>query len=328
MTKTTSSVTITRFELPSNLVSAKFSDTIEIDQEAHRLYMGDNWSGGVDVFDISTESPSYLKTIKAKTMRPSFYGVCVAKDLNKLFVAHGTGMVSVIDIDPGSETADTVIATVNNGGRVQTDLIDYDPVHKKVYVANRNEGFMTAIDAVKNEIVAKIEGLAGALEQPRFNPADGMVYLVSNSDNVIHQIDPVTDTLVHTYEIGDDCNPNGFAINPATNQALLACNNKKRPHTVIWDLETKKVASVIDDCGCGDGAVYDPVVDRFFFAASGFPSGPVMGVFGGNPVEFIANIPTQAGASWVAFDQANKRVYAPAVQDGKPALISFPYTEE
>jgi DNA-binding beta-propeller fold protein YncE len=324
MTKATNPVQISSFEMPASLCSAKFTDTLDIDQAAHRLYMGDNWSGGIDVFDISSPAPTYLKTIKAKAMRPTFYGVCVAKDLEKLFVAHGTGMVSVIDIDPSSATADSVVATVNNGGRVQTDLIDYDPLHKKVYVANRNEGFMTSIDAVKNEIVAKIEGLGGALEQPRYNPADGMVYLVSNSDNVIHQIDPVTDRLVHTFEIGDECNPNGMAINTTTNQALLACNNKKRPHTVIWDLKTKKVASVIEDCGCGDGAIYDPVVDRFFFAASGFPSGPVMGIFGGNPVEFMTNVPTQAGASWVAFDQTNRLVYAPAIQDGKPALISFP----
>ena len=81
---------------------------------------------------------------------------------------------------------------------------------------------------------------------------------------------------------------------------------------------------MISDCGCGDGAIYDPVVDRFFFAASGFPSGPVIGIFGGDPVEFRTNVPTQPGASWVAFDQTHRVVYAPALQDGKPALIWFP----
>ncbi len=322
------SVQISRYALPSDLCRSKFTDTLDIDQEGHRLYMGDNWSGGIDVFDLAGVTPAYLHTIRAKPMRPPYYGVCVAKDLEKLFVAHGTGMVSVIDIDPLSDTTDTVVATMDNGGRVQTDLIDYDPVHKKVYVANRNEGFVTAIDAVENRIVAKIEGLGGALEQPRFNPADGMVYQVSNSDNVIHQIDPVTDHLVATFEIGDDCNPNGMAINPITNQALLACNNKKRAHTVIWDLGTHQVAAVFDDCGCGDGAIYDSDVDRFFFAASGFPSGPVMGVFGGDPVRFQTNIPTQPGASWVAFDRTHRLLYAPAIEDGKPALISFPLPDD
>lgn len=49
-----------------------------------------------------------------------------------------------------------------------------------------------------------------------------------------------------------------------------------------------------------------------------------MGVFGGNPVRFITNIETERGASWVAYDQTNRLVYAPAYEDGKPALISFP----
>jgi YVTN family beta-propeller protein len=324
MTDVADSVPISRFVLPSNLGNTKFTDTLEIDQEAHRLYMVDNWSYGIDVFDISLPVPTYVKTIRSIRMRPpAFFGLCIAKDVNKAFVAHGTSLVSVIDLEPNSPTHETVIATLSTGGQMMADLMDYDPVHKKVYVGNRDEGFVTSVDAKTNQVVNRIGGLASALEQPRFNPADGMVYVVSNSDNLIHQIDAATDSLVHTFDIGDECNPNGLAIDPATNQALLACNNSRNPHTVIWDIESKAVASVISDCGCGDGAVYDPVADRFFFAASGFPSGPVIGIFGGNPVKFLTNVPTQAGASWVAFDQTNKMIYAPAVQDGRPALISF-----
>ncbi len=314
-------IDITFTPVPDQAVGTKFTDTIDIDQEAHRLYAGDNWSGGVDVFDISTPEPKYLKTIR---MRGNLFGVCVAKDLNKVFAALAGSAVAVIDIDPASATFDTVIARIQTGGAGATDLIDYDPVHKKLYAANRNDGFMVAIDAVSHAVVGRIEGLGGGLEQPRFNPNDGMVYLAGNTDDVLYQIDPVTDTLVNTFEIGEDCHPNGLAINPETNQALLACANRQRPHTVIWDLTQQKIASVIEESGCGDGAVYDETIDRFFFAASGFVGGPVMGIFGGNPVRFLTNVPTARGASWVAYDRANRLVYAPAIKDGKPALISFP----
>jgi DNA-binding beta-propeller fold protein YncE len=320
---------ISRLVVPEHIGHTKFTDTIDIDQEGHRLYMGDNWSSGIDVFDITSRIPQYLKTIRSSSMRPAvFFGLCVAKNVGRVFVAHGTSLVSVIDIEPDSATCDMVVATLSTGGRMHADLIDYDPVHKKVYVGNREEGFMTSIDAVTNHVMKRISGLGRALEQPRFNSADGMVYIVSNSDNLLHQIDPTTDELVQTFEIGDECNPNGLAINPVTNQALLACDNHERPHTIIWDLNAHRVASSIPDCGCGDGAIYDPVADRFFFAASGFPSGPVIGIFGGNPVQLRVNVPTQAGASWVAFDQTNKMVYAPAIQDGKPALISFALPDE
>ena len=305
-------------------MGTKFTDTLDIDQEAHLLYAGDSWSGGVDVFDIATADAKYLRTIK---MRNTFYGISVAKNVNKVFVGLRSSAVAVIDIEPSSPKVNTVVAEVDTGGRGSADLVDYDAVDRKLYAANRNDGFMTSIDAVNNTVVKRIDGLGAALEQPRYNPSDGMVYLSGNGDNVLYQIDAKTDALVNTFDIGDVCKPNGLAINPNANQALLACSNRERPHTVIWDLNQQKLASVIEESGCGDGAIYVSSIDRFFFAAAGFTGGPVMGIFGGNPVRFLTNVPTPQGASWVAYDETNRLVYAPAIQDGKPALVSFPLPE-
>jgi YVTN family beta-propeller protein len=321
MADQTTAAPISSFVMPDGAVGAKFTDTLDIDQEAHLLYMGDNWSGGVDVFDISTSEPRLLQTIR---MWGNVFGVCVAKNVNKLFAGLSGSIVAVVDVDPAAPKPNTVVARIDTGGRGSADLLDYDPVHRKLYVANRNDGFLTAIDAVTNEVVKRIDGLGKALEQPRFNPTDGMVYLAGNGDNVLYQVDPVRDELVQTFDIGDACNPNGMAINPKTNQALLACSNRARPHTVIWDLNSQSIASVIEESGCGDGAIYSAAVDRFFFAASGFSSGPVMGVFGENPVRFLTNVPTERSSSWVAFDETHRVVYAPGIRDGKPALLSFP----
>src|SRR5947209_7814031 len=183
MTETISPKTIKldlRFTPMPDAAAIKYVDTMEIDQEAHRLYMGDNWSGGVDIFDISTPDAKYLKTIR---IRANFFGVCIAKDLNKVFVGLSGSGVAVIDIDPASPAVDTMTARISTGGTGNADLIDYDPVHKKVYIANRNENFLASIDAVNNQLLKKIEGLGGGLEQPRFNPGDGMVYLAGNTDD-------------------------------------------------------------------------------------------------------------------------------------------------
>jgi hypothetical protein len=304
--------------VPDSAHAQKFCDTMDIDQDAHRLYAGDNWSGGVDVFDISTVEAQYVTTIRT---RGNIFGVCVAPDLKKVFVGLAGSVLAIIDVDPASETKDTFVARVDTGGRGAVDLVDYDPVHRKVYCANRNDGFAAAIDAVSNSLVARIEGLGGGLEQPRFNPNDGMVYLTGNTEDVLYQIDPVTDTVLNTFAIDSDCHPNGLAINPDTNQALLAC---ARPRTVIWDLNQQVVASVIEESGGGDGAIYDPTVGRFFFAANNFGDGPVIGIFGGDPVRWLANVPTARGASWVAYDRTHRLLYAPTSEGGKPALISFP----
>ncbi len=308
------------FTLPDSAHGAKFTDTLEIDQEAHRLYAGDNWSGGVDIFDVSTPEARYLKTVR---MRGNLFGICVAKNVNKVFVGLSGSTLAVVDIEPDSPTFETMVARISTGGTGNADLIDYAAELKKVYIANRNDGFMAVIDAVNNVLLKKIEGLGGGLEQPRFNPSDGMVYLAGNTDDVVYQIDATTDELVATYPLNEDCHPNGMAINPDTGEALLACANRQRPHTVIFDLKAKRIASVIEECGSGDGAVYDPVASRFFFAASGFSAGPVVGIFGGNPVRWLANVPTGPFASWVAFDQSNRLLYAPTIRDGKPALLSF-----
>ena len=185
--------------------------------------------------------------------------------------------------------------------------------------------YVGVLDAVTHAVLGRIEGLGGNLEQPRYYPGDGMVYVASRTANALHQIDPTTDTLVRTFEIGVPCNPNGVAINPKTGQALLVSDNNQI--TVVWDLKEQKIASVIEESGAGGGAFYDPTIDRFFAAHSGFADGPVIGMFGGDPVRFLTNVPTQRGASWVAYDRTNGLVYAQAIQAGTPAQISFPLAE-
>jgi len=182
---------------------------------------------------------------------------------------------------------------------------------------------LTWIDADTNEIIGRVEGLGSGLEQPRYNPVDGLVYLTDNRENVLFQIDPESARLVQTFAIDDECYPNGMAINPANNQALLVSSYAARPHTVIWDLTAQRIASITEESGCGDGAVYIAPLDRFLQAASEFSTGPVIGIFGGDPVRFLGNVPTTPGASWVDYDTANELVYAPSVVDGKPGLLSF-----
>src|SRR5258708_25580116 len=314
-------VPLRHVSIPADMVGMKFCDTIDIDQEAHRLYAGDNWAGGVDVFDISTPEAKYLKTIKT---RGGFFGIAVAKDLNKVFIGLGAGTLGVIDIDPRSATVDTFVARVDIGAKGSADLIEYVPAVRKVYAGMHADHFVGVVDAVTHAVVKRIEGLGGDIEQPRYNAGDGMVYVASRAGNCLHQIDPRSDTLVRTIDIGHPCNPNGIAIDPTSGQALLVCNNAEKPHTVIWDLNAQKLSSVIPESGRGAGATYDPTTDRFLAAHSGFTGGPVMGIFGGTPARFLTNVPTQRGASWVAYDRTNRLVYAPAIQDGRPALISFP----
>jgi WD40 repeat protein len=307
--------------LPGDAVAMKFTDTMDIDQDAHRLYQGDNWAGGIDVFDLRTKAAAYLKTIRIRS--GGIYGVCVAKNVDKVFAGLQGSAVAVIDIDPASKTFDSVVARIEIGGRGTADLIDYDPVPRKIFIASHADGYFISIDATTNTIVTRLEGLGTELEQPRFNRGDGLVYLAGRDENAIHIIDPATDRLIATHQLDDPCRPNGLAIDPERGMILLVSSNAEKPHTVIWDISTRKIAARFDESGRGDGAIYVAKIGRFLAAHSGFPAGPVVGVFGGSPVRFLGNIPTTRGASWVSYDETNDVVYTPGYLDGRPALMGF-----
>src|SRR5205814_359104 len=94
----------------------------------------------------------------------------------------------------------------------------------KIYVANSGDGFVTVIDATTNTIVHKFDNLGAALEQPQYDSADGLIYMTSSDQNAVFVFDPAKDVLVRKDVVAVLCNPQGLAVNPKTNQALLGCN--------------------------------------------------------------------------------------------------------
>jgi len=245
-------VPITRIPIPSIAGKTASIDIIEIDQASHLMYVTDRVDNGIDVFDVSTPCPRFVKTIDVGS-GPN--GVVVAKNVNKLFAALNDSTVAIIDITPG---ADKVVAKLSTGGKKRADEMDYDPKDKKVYVANSDDGIVTVIDATTNAIVKKFDNVGDALEQPRYNSADGMMYMTSSGQNAIFQFDPTKDVLVKKFDVGTKCDPNGLAIDPATDQALLGCSSKSANAAVLWDVKAGKVLQTFDQAGAGDAVFYSP----------------------------------------------------------------------
>jgi len=318
----TTTVALTKVAIPPIAGKTLSADTLDVDQAAHVLYATDRTAGGIDVFDVSTPSAKYLTTIKTPA---ESHGITVAKDINRLFAGQTGSKLAIIDIDPKSPTVNTVIATVDTGGKLRADELAYDPKDKKVYISNIDEGFVVAIDVTTNKVTKRFDNVGKKVEQPIYNPADGMVYMDDQGQNAIFQFDPAKDALLKTFDIGDDCQPAGEAVNPATSQVLLGCTNRTKQHTAVFDLKSGKLAGTFDNTGAGDMVVYDPKADRFLFAVDSFFRGASVGVFGGAaPVKFITNVPTSPGSHTLAYDETNKIVYVPDVQPNDGALLSFP----
>src|SRR5581483_3939381 len=129
----TTTVALTKVAIPPIAGKTLSADTLDVDQAAHVLYATDRTAGGIDVFDVSTPSAKYLTTIKTPA---ESHGITVAKDINRLFAGQPGSKLAIIDIDPKSPTVNTVIATVDTGGKLRADELAYDPKDKKVYISN------------------------------------------------------------------------------------------------------------------------------------------------------------------------------------------------
>jgi DNA-binding beta-propeller fold protein YncE len=315
---------VTHVAIPPDAGQSLSSDGADIDQWDHRLYVTDRTfgNGGISVFDVSTPNAVYLGMIPLP-QRSS--GLVVGTNVRKVFVGMADSTIGVIDIDTASPSYNLLIEKISTHGDGRVDLVGYDPDHKQVWGANNGEGFISVADAVTYQLIRSYPDLGDNLEQPVYNAADGMMYFDVSARNELLQFDPNTHELVRKIDIGDKCNPNGFAINPTTNQALLGCSTRgDRPHTAVWDFNTQKVVQTIEGVGYGDLVVYDSVADRYFFGATTAADGTKsMAIFSGGPnVQLLGTVP--AGGNAPMYDETNNMVYNQDTLPGEASLYAFP----
>jgi hypothetical protein len=287
-------------------------DAIEIDQAAHRLYTADRSNQGVDIFDISTPPAKYLQTIP---MPAGPNGLALAPNLSRLFVGVGNGSVVVVDTNPTSPTANQMINEVKTGAK-SVDLIDYSAARHVVYASNGVAGTLTTVDSGTGEIKGQFQ-IGFALEQPRFDAADGMLYVTSPDADALFRLDPDDGTVQKKVSLGG-CQPTGFAINPKSNQGVIACRNS----ILSFDLHRDNSEKFLQQPG-GDIVSYDATVDRFLVGAPFKPGQGAVGILGGNPIVYITTVVTGALGKSAAYDEANDVVYTPDNRPNKAGLASF-----
>src|SRR5256885_16471667 len=106
-----------------------------------------------------------------------------------------------------------------------------------------------------------------------------MIYMTSSAQNAIFEFDPTKDVMVKKFDVGTKCNPNGIAINPTTNQAMLGCSSRSANSLVLWDIAGGKGLSTFEQAGAGAAAIYRPAGERIVVAASEFNRGARAAVF-------------------------------------------------
>jgi DNA-binding beta-propeller fold protein YncE len=306
-------VPLTNTPVPPAAGKVASIDVVDIDQAAHLLYAADRSDQGVDVFDISASKPKYLQTIP---MPSGPNGLAIAPELSRLFVGTSGGSVVIINIDTSSTTYGAVISEVKTGEGV--DLLDYGAARQRVYAAHSTAGTITSIDAATGAIMAKFVVGSVMLEQPRFNPADGMLYITSPDADALFRIDP-NDGLVKTKFTLGGCKPLGLAINPTLDKALMACHK----YLLGFDIRTGQPFATWP-LGNSDIVTYDSKIDRFFVASLPHAQTPgSVGILGGNPITQISSAVTNISGNSAAYDETNKVVYTPNILPKSASIASF-----
>jgi hypothetical protein len=296
----TTEAQITTYPIPdTNITGAMQADIMDVDQAGHLMVAGVTSAGGVVEWDISGPTPKFLRTIKTNPGTPS--GVIIAKNVNRIVAALGNS--TVVSIDMGTNQ---VVGTINTGGQKRADELDYDPKDNKIYVANSDDPIITSIKMPDFTVAKKfVDNSWKAIEQPRYDAADGMMYVNIRDPERLAIFDPSKDVLVKHVDLPQGARPGGIWMNPKTNQGVIAI----RPHPVVWDFNKEQVVNSLDQAATPDMLYYDAKTDLYFLGASGAEWGPTISIVGGEPIHFITNVPSVLGAHQATFDDTNNIVY-------------------
>ena len=282
------------------VIAAGSFDAVATDQGAHRLYLADRVAQGVDVVDIGPSTPRFVGTV---VLGAGANGLAVAPEQHRVYAAVEGGNIAVID----SRTL--AVLSTTRVDPTSADLVDYSPATRSLYVGSGND--VVVLDTT-NQVVSRRITAPSPLEQPRYDPADGKLYVTAPKMDSLLQFDPATGKVTRTYVL-PKCHPTGLAINPSRQLAMLACGSS------IGFVNLRSGASAVTQkVQGGDIATYDPGADRFIVASPHDSGSSAIGVFTGDGtfVGSVSALPTVHGA---AFDDAHGVVYAP----GKGGLMSF-----
>jgi len=209
-----------------------FQAGIAVNPATNQIYVSQQFSNVVQVFDGATETP--VATAPAPG-RP--FGLAVNPNTNRIYV-------SAPDND-----ALTVIDGVDNTSITSIPMGDFpspvavNPNTNRVYVGNRNSVDLTVIDGAFNTVITTIP-LSGSIpgcNSVAVNPATNKIYVSNASDNTVTVIDGASNMVEAVIPTGTF--PCGIGVNPDTNRIYVA-NNLANTVSVIDGIGDTVVATV------------------------------------------------------------------------------------
>lgn len=245
-------------------------------------FLSDRVNNGVHVINLSKKQQTSiitgfrgLSTINGKNnyaiSGPN--GLLVLPDRNELYVGDGDGTVRVIDLFTHS-----IVGNISTGSTHRADEMAYDAKTGIVAVTlpNDNPPAVAIISAKDRRSTGNItfHGASG-LEQPTFNPADGLFYVSvpTTSTNVggeIAGVDASAMKITRTLAL-QECIPAGIVFGP--NQHLfISCSQDQilkfgTAFSQVMDVASGRIIANISGIAGVDQVAYDPHANLYFATA-------------------------------------------------------------
>ncbi len=256
------------------------------------MYLADRVNHGATAIDTATLT--VLGTIVppncAKLSNSCPSGVQIAPDLQKLVLTSRATAIFVYDLRVPGQAPDVIT------GPDRVDELDYDPINHRVYIGNTVAPyFITVVDLTTDTLVGQIP-FPTSVEQPRFNPVDGLIYVTTPDDDspthagqAVVVIDPNQGTagaIVRTIPVSS-CAPHAIDIDPVTNTALLGCSATAATAGLqLMDLSSGTILATFPSNG-NDLGQYNRKLRRWYFGG------------GHNSVQAPANCPGDSTGAFV-----------------------------
>ncbi|MEO8746050.1 MAG: cytochrome C nitrite reductase [Rhodanobacter sp.] len=250
--------------------------------------------------------------------------VAVGKD--QFWAGDGGSKLRVVNISTRK-----IVGTVDTGGKQRVDELAYDPREQVIIAANNDDAppFISFVStAPGHRLLGKLAfpQATSGLEQPLWNPQDGLVYVAvpelnkQKADGGVAIIDPSTHKLEQMIHVSA-CVPAGLALGP-NDQLLVGCSDDAvaagfAPKSLIINLRTRKVVADIPQVGGSDEVWYDPGARKYYLAAVANTGGPVLGVIDAATDTWLGNLASGAEAHSVAADPRSGKVFVPVAANEK-----------
>ncbi|HYV38920.1 MAG TPA: hypothetical protein VE988_24765 [Gemmataceae bacterium] len=268
-------------------------DHLFVDVTNQRLFLANKVNNTLDIVDLKAG-----KLIKQVTGQGGAQGVVYAPDLDRVFVALGTG--GFCNIFSGKDYQ--LVKTVKFAD--DADNVRYDPIAKRVYVAHA-ESLLGVIDATNYEILADIK-LPGPAEAFQLQPAAKRLYLNAPSSAEVVVIDTEKNTIVNRHKIKSAGMNYTIALDEANKRMFIGC--RKEPMVVVMDLESGKEITSVAIPGDNDDLFYD-VKRKRLYASCGEGFIAVINQIDADNYKLHEKIATVKDAKTSFYDAETSRLY-------------------